>query len=122
MFQNAQAGPALDLYSQVVPGFDVTFRRDYGPDGDGPEGSVEMAHAQIGTHRLIVLDSPITHDFGFTPSVSLFLTFKQAAQLDACFAGLLDGGEVMMPIDDYGFSPRFGWLTDRFGVSWQLSL
>lgn len=33
-----------------------------------------------------------------------------------------EGGEVLMPLDDYGFSTRFGWLNDRFGVSWQLNL
>jgi predicted 3-demethylubiquinone-9 3-methyltransferase (glyoxalase superfamily) len=35
---------------------------------------------------------------------------------------LAEGGQVLMPLDDYGFSARFGWLADRFGVSWQLDL
>ena len=33
-----------------------------------------------------------------------------------------DGGQILMPLDNYGFSQRFGWLNDRFGVSWQLNL
>ena len=42
--------------------------------------------------------------------------------LEAVFAQLSEGGKIMMPLDDYGFSKRFGWLSDRFGVSWQLNL
>jgi len=35
---------------------------------------------------------------------------------------LAEGGRVLMPLNNYGFSQRFGWLADRFGVSWQLNL
>jgi predicted 3-demethylubiquinone-9 3-methyltransferase (glyoxalase superfamily) len=38
------------------------------------------------------------------------------------FAGLSDGGAVLMEIGDHGFSRRFGWASDRFGVSWQPNL
>ena len=38
------------------------------------------------------------------------------------FAQLADGGQVLMPVDNYGFSQRFGWCNDRYGVSWQLNL
>ena len=48
--------------------------------------------------------------------------FDSAAELERVFAMLADGGQVLMPLDDYGFSKRFGWLNDRFGVSWQLNL
>ena len=35
---------------------------------------------------------------------------------------VVDGGQVFMPLNPYPFSPKFGWLSDRFGVSWQLNL
>ena len=38
------------------------------------------------------------------------------------YGALLDGGAALMPIGEYGFSQRFGWVNDRFGVSWQLNL
>ena len=62
------------------------------------------------------------HGFTFTPAMSLFVECESEAELDAAFDRLSDGGKVLMPVGNYGFSSRFGWLSDRFGVSWQLNL
>jgi uncharacterized glyoxalase superfamily protein PhnB len=42
--------------------------------------------------------------------------------MDRLFERLSEGGQVLMPPDAYGFSRRFTWVQDRFGVSWQLNL
>ena len=65
-------------------------------------------------------DSPIKHDFSFTPASSTFVEFDSVAELERAFCVLSASGEVLMPLDNYGFSQRFGWVNDRFGVSWQL--
>lgn len=121
MFQCGKAQAALDLYASVFPGFTVVSIEKYGPDDDTP-GLIKTAKIDFDGHPLIVIDSPIPHGFDFTPSVSLFVDFDMTADLDRAFERLGDGGDVKMPLDDYGFSPRFGWLTDGFGVSWQLNL
>lgn len=114
MFQG-RATEALQLYGEVFP----EFQRDSEVRGD--DGRVQQARVSFAGHRLFVFDSPMPHDFDFTPSVSLFVTFTDSEALDACFASLAEDGKVLMPLGDYGFSPRYGWLQDRFGVSWQLS-
>ena len=81
-----------------------------------------LAEIEIAGTKSLVSDSAVHHQFSFTPSVSLFIDFDDAEALDRAFALLSAGGEVRMPLDDYGFSPRFGWTDDRFGVSWQLNL
>ena len=43
-------------------------------------------------------------------------------ELTRVFATLSEGGEVMMPLDNYGFSRRFGWFRDQFGLSWPINL
>jgi predicted 3-demethylubiquinone-9 3-methyltransferase (glyoxalase superfamily) len=43
-------------------------------------------------------------------------------EIERLYAALADGGSPLMPLGDYGFSRSFGWVNDRFGVSWQLSL
>ena len=53
-------------------------------------------------------------------SMSIFVTCNTPDEVDALFGKLSSDGSVLMPLDDYGFSPRFGWCTDRHGVSWQV--
>ena len=66
--------------------------------------------------------------FTFNPSVSFIVTFDPSRdplareQLDAAWARLSDGGQALMPLDAYPFSPRYGWVQDRYGLSWQLRL
>jgi len=47
--------------------------------------------------------------------------FDSQVELERVFGVLSEGGQVLMPLGNYGFSQRFGWVNDRFGVSWQLN-
>ncbi len=60
--------------------------------------------------------------FTINPSISFFVTCKTLREIDNTWKKLLDGGSVLMPIDKYEWSEKYGWLQDKFGVSWQLSL
>lgn len=116
------AAAAMDLYRATFPYFRVEHVERYGHGEQGPEGTVKRADAKLGDHALIVIDSPVKHDFTFTPAMSLFVNCDTAEELDAAFASLSAGGRIFMPLNNYGFSKRFGWCSDRFGVSWQLNL
>jgi predicted 3-demethylubiquinone-9 3-methyltransferase (glyoxalase superfamily) len=121
MFEgNAQE--AMSLYAAVFPGLRIERIERYGPGEPGPEGTVKLASVDLNGHRLMFSDSYVKHAFTFTPSISLFVDFTSADALDAAFAKLSEGGKVFMPVDNYGFSRRFAWCADRFGVSWQLNL
>jgi predicted 3-demethylubiquinone-9 3-methyltransferase (glyoxalase superfamily) len=122
MFQDGNAQAAMSLYASVFPGLRTERVERYGPGEPGPEGTVKVALVDLNGHRLMFSDSFVKHAFTFTPSVSLFVDFATADELDAAFAKLADGGNAFMPLGNYGFSRRFGWCCDRFGVSWQLNL
>jgi predicted 3-demethylubiquinone-9 3-methyltransferase (glyoxalase superfamily) len=68
------------------------------------------------------IDSSMKHDFTFTPAISLFVNCDTEEELGELFATLSQGGQVFMPLDTYPFSKKFGWVADRYGVSWQLNL
>ncbi len=68
------------------------------------------------------IDSFVKHGFTFTPSVSLFVNCETEEEIDRLYAALSEGGTPLMELGDHGFSRRFGWTNDRFGVSWQLNL
>lgn len=119
MFQGA-AHEAVELYVSVFDDF-VVESKELHDDGE-MAGKLRLARVKFANHDLIIFDSPPVHNFTFTPAMSLFVEFNDADQLRSAFETLSDGGEVAMPLGDYGFSPLFGWLQDRYGLSWQLSL
>ncbi|MEG3181637.1 VOC family protein [Sphingomonas sp. LT1P40] len=122
MFQGGKAEAALDFYVEHIPGSRIDSLERFGPAGPGPEGSVLRGYATIAGQAVMVHDSFITHGFDFTPSWSFFLDCDDEAGFDRLFALLSDGGSVLMPPDNYGWSAKFGWVSDHFGISWQLNL
>jgi predicted 3-demethylubiquinone-9 3-methyltransferase (glyoxalase superfamily) len=68
------------------------------------------------------IDSTETHPFGFTPAISLYVDCADEGEIDRLYAALEEKGQELMPLGNYGFSTKFGWVNDRFGVSWQLNL
>lgn len=120
MFEG-KAEEAMNLYVSLVPNSRIVDVKRYGAEGPGPEGSVMVAAFEIAGHPVMCSDSFVSHGFSFTPSMSFFITCASEAELDRLAAALGDGGQVLMPTDNYGFSKRFTWLNDRYGVSWQLN-
>src|SRR6266496_3090183 len=60
--------------------------------------------------------------FKFTPAISFFVKCKTQPEIDDLWKKLSSGGTVLMELDKYPFSEKFGWVQDKFGVSWQLNL
>ena len=113
---------AMNFYVSLFADAAVTTIRRYGKEGPGAEGSVAQASFTIQGQTFMCIDSPVKHDFTFTPALSLFVDCADEAEVDTLFAKLSDGGKVLMPLGQYPFARKFGWVADRFGVSWQLSL
>ncbi len=121
MFQG-NGREALDFYAATFPGAQVEGLQLYGPGEPSPEGTIRSAVLIVGGQRLRLFDSPPVHAFTFTPAISFFLDCESEDQLRRLAAALEDGGSALMPLGNYGFSQLFGWVQDRFGVSWQLNL
>ena len=119
---DGRAEEAMRFYVSIIPNSTIVSIVRYGAGEAGKEGSVMRADFALAGQPLICIDSPVKHDFTFTPSVSMLVDCVDDAEIAASFMKLSDGGQVMMPLDDYGFSRRFGWVSDRYGVSWQLNL
>lgn len=121
MFED-KAQEALDLYMRVLPDSEVVSMQKYGSEGPGPEGTIMHAIVTLAGQQVMVSDSHVQHAFTFTPSISFWVECNDEAELERLFDELGKGGQVYMPLDNYGFSTRFGWVGDRFGVTWQLNL
>jgi predicted 3-demethylubiquinone-9 3-methyltransferase (glyoxalase superfamily) len=121
-YQDGVASAALDLYRDVFDDFELIEIDRYGPRDGGPENTVKVARFRLAGSDFSCADSPVAHEWGFTPAVSLWIDCGDENEQQRLFDRLSDGGRVFMPLADYGFSRRFGWVGDRFGVTWQLNL
>lgn len=121
MFEGT-AEAALQLYASLFPNAEVENISRYSEGEQDRAGTIKRADFRVAGHDLIFFDSPVHHQFTLTPAISLFVECENQAELDRVFQELQTGGTVLMPAANDGFSARFGWVNDRFGVSWQLNL
>lgn len=85
-----------------------------------PEGSVLTVEFELEGYKFLGLNGgPV---FKFTPAVSFFVNCATVEEIDKLWAGLSQGGSVLMEYQKYPFAEKFGWLNDKYGLSWQLML
>ncbi|HEX3808339.1 MAG TPA: VOC family protein [Rhizomicrobium sp.] len=113
---------AIIFYTSLISNSKIGNIERWGAGGPGKEGSVMRASFTLNGVDFMATDSPAVHAFDFTPSMSIFVECDNEAELDRVFAALGEGGKILMPPGNYGFSKKFGWCNDRFGVSWQTNL
>ncbi len=121
MFEG-KAEEAVRFYTSLIPNSKIIDMKLYGPNETGPEGTVNMARFTLDGQAFMAIDSPAKHKFNFTPSFSIFVTCETEEQIDAIYKELVNGGSELMPLGNYGFSTKFGWVNDKYGVSWQINL
>jgi len=109
----------LAFYETAFPSFDLISKQYH---AEPHQASIMLAVFSVRGQEVMVSDSFVTHDWGITPGISFFLDMDNEDQLDALAHQLQEDGRVHMPPNDYGFSARFAWVEDRFGVNWQLNL
>ncbi|MFV0428234.1 MAG: VOC family protein [Arachnia sp.] len=128
---NRTAAEAVDFYSSVFPDSRRISQLHY-PAQDLPEfqahlaGEVLTEEFELAGFRFVAVNAG--SEFTPTPAVSFFVSFDPGRDADASdrleevWARLCEHGRVLMPLQAYPFSPRYGWVEDRYGVSWQLRL
>jgi predicted 3-demethylubiquinone-9 3-methyltransferase (glyoxalase superfamily)/uncharacterized protein YndB with AHSA1/START domain len=82
--------------------------------------AVLVVDFSLGGQRFNALNSG--PKFKFNPSISFFVVCETEAETDTVWQKLMDGGTALMPLDRYDWSEKYGWVQDRFGLSWQISL
>ena len=120
---DTQAREAAAFYCDLFPDSQVDSVTTL---HDTPSGDCDVvAFTLHGQPFMAISAGPM---FTFNPSVSFFVNFDPsrepdaAARLERTWAVLIDGGQALMPLDAYPFSKRYGWVQDRYGLSWQLIL
>lgn len=129
LYFNGDCEQALEFYRKAA-GVDVTVMMRYKDSPEPmPPGMVpphydeKVMHAtfQLGNTTVMTSDNPCTEHHGFH-GFALSVNVASEADADRIFAALGDGGQVNMPLSKTFWSPRFGMLIDRFGVSWMVGV
>jgi predicted 3-demethylubiquinone-9 3-methyltransferase (glyoxalase superfamily) len=85
-----------------------------------PDGRIMTGRFQLGDAEFYALNGgPM---YKFTPATSFFVNCETEEEIDELWTNLGAGGLVFMPLNKYPFSEKFGWVQDKFGLSWQLNL
>lgn len=117
-YVHGQAEEAMNFYVSLF----ADSIQHYGPNEAGAEGSVMHAAFSLHGQIFMCIDSNIKHEFTFTPAISLYVTCDTEEEIDRVFEQLSQDGSVLMPLTAYPFSEKFGWVADKYGVTWQLNL
>ena len=120
-----EAEEAARFYVSAFPGSRVTSRSTL-HGAPTPTGDCDVLSFELTGQPFMAINAgPV---FKFNPSVSFIVNFDPSREkdarrsLDTLWEKLSQDGRALMPLDRYPFSERYGWIQDRFGVSWQLIL
>jgi predicted 3-demethylubiquinone-9 3-methyltransferase (glyoxalase superfamily) len=119
---DGQSEAAMNFYVSLFDPAKIVSIKRYGENEGGEEGTEMHAVFSLQGQEFMCIDSPVQHGFTFTPATSLYVACENEREIGQLFEKLSSGGQIMMPLGEYPFSQKFGWVQDRFGVSWQLNL
>lgn len=110
-----EAAEAARFYTSLFPESRVTNTTLL---HDTPSGTVEVVDIELAGQAFTLLSAgPL---FKFTPAVSFAVACATREEVDALWNGLSAGGSILMELGEYPFSERYGWLADKYGLSWQV--
>jgi predicted 3-demethylubiquinone-9 3-methyltransferase (glyoxalase superfamily) len=115
---DGDAEEAMTTWVQHFENAEILNRTSVEDGRPGGGESLMMGTVRLAGFEIMLLNGGPDH--AITPAISSMVSCESIDQVDRLWEALSPGGEVLMPLDTYPFSERYGWLQDRFGVSWQL--
>lgn len=118
-----KAEEAIKLYTSLIPNSEIKKIERWG-EGEpmSVAGQVRTALFTLAGNEYMASENTANHPFTFTPAISIFIECESEDEIDSLYTKLSEAGEVKMEPNNYGFSTKFAWVEDRYGVSWQLNL
>lgn len=118
-----EAKEAAEFYTSLFPNSQIT---NVNTLHDTPSGDCDVVSFDLWGYSFMAISAgPL---FKFNPSISFMVNFDPSqdkdakSRIDEIWAKLLEGGKALMPLDKYPFSERYGWVQDKYGLTWQLIL
>lgn len=121
---DTEAEEAVKFYTSLFKNSKINTEARYPEAGQEihqkEAGSIMTVDFELEGYQLLALNGG--PHFKFNPSISLFVICRDEAEINRLWKQLFEGGEALLPLDSYDWSPRYGWLQDRYGLNWQLMI
>ena len=123
LWYDKEAKEAAEFYSSIFPDSKIT---NVSTIHDTPSGDSDIVSFELYGQKFMAISAGPY--FKINPSVSMIVNFDPSREKDArekideVWNKLSEGGTALMPLDQYPFSEKYGWIQDKYGLSWQLSL
>lgn len=121
---DSEAEEAATLYTSLFDNSKTGRKTYYGKEGfeihGQPEGKLMTIEFELAGRQFIGLNGG--PHFKFSPAISFYVTCETEDEVDELWTKLSEGGEVLMPLDKFDWSKKYGWVQDRYGLTWQVSL
>lgn len=110
-----EAKEAAELYTSIFPDSKVKSTTTL---HNTPSGDADIVTIQLAGQKFTLLNAGPY--FKFTPAVSFLVACSTKEEVEALWKALSEGGSALMELGEYPFSEKYGWLQDKYGLSWQI--
>jgi len=117
---DGKAEEAAKFYVSIFKNSKIDTMKPWGEGSPFPKEQIMNATFELDGQQFYAFDAG--PQFKLNPSISFFVVCETEAETNDVWQKLVDGGNVMMALEKYDWSEKYGWLQDRFGISWQVSL
>lgn len=115
-----EAEEAAKLYASLFPDAKILWKRTLKNTPSGPDGNTDLVMLELPGFEVMLMNAgPL---FKMNPSISLSIESNSEDEVRSIWEKLSPGGEVLMELKSYDFGALYGWIKDRFGMTWQVSL
>jgi len=117
-----KAKEAATFYTSLIKNSEVIHVKELEPGEPGAEkGWIKHVQFSLAGTEYMAADDP-QGDYSFNPSISICINCETETEIETLYKALSKGGNIMMPLDSYGFSKKFTFLSDKYNLAWQLIL
>jgi predicted 3-demethylubiquinone-9 3-methyltransferase (glyoxalase superfamily) len=130
---HGNAEEAMNFYISVFENAEVVHViRARSEDAGWTEGTLQYGIFKIASQQVVCMNAPPPGsrgndiapwpEFEFNPAMTIYVERDSEEGFDKLYEALSEGGDKYLPAQSYGFSPKFAWVNDRYGISWRINL
>ena len=112
---------ALNFYVTLFDGAQITYMDYFGPEDRIMKGKVRLAHIDLLGQSYLCTDSPFDPQYPLTPAISIYVECTTKKEFKLLLDKLSVDGDNVVPVRKVDDKNHFGWVQDRFGLSWQIN-